>query len=150
MPDIIKLKKYSNRRLYDTEQSCYVTLNQVAELIKDGRVIEVTDSKTKEDVTSFILTQIIMEESKKNNNLLPLPLMHLIIQFGETVLQEFFEKYLQKTLENYLAHKAAVDEHFSKMMGIGFGFSDMAQKSMLEMFSEYTANMKKETNEKKK
>ena len=65
MPNRVKLKKYANRRLYDMEKSKYVTLNQVADLIRQGRQVEVVDAKTKEDVTAFILTQIILEEAKK-------------------------------------------------------------------------------------
>ncbi len=141
--DKVKFKKYANRRLYDTERSRYVTLKQVAEIIRQGRRVEVIDAQTKEDVTAFILTQIVMEESKKNNNLLPIPLLHLSIQYGETILREFFEKYLQQTLESYLTHKAAVDDHFSKMLDLGLGFSDLAQKSMYDMFAEYTKNIKK-------
>jgi polyhydroxyalkanoate synthesis repressor PhaR len=149
MPDTIKLKKYSNRRLYDTEQSCYVTLNQVADLIKQGRKIEVIDAKSKQDVTAFVLIQIIMEESKKNNNLLPLSLMHLMIQSGGTVLQEFFEKYLYQTLEKYLSHKAKMDDHFSKMMGIGLGLPGMAGTSMYEMFSDYTTGLQEAKDQKR-
>jgi len=102
MAEKILLKKYANRRLYDTEKSTHVTLNQVADMIKQGRRVEVIDAKTKEDVTSFILTQIILEETKKKNILLPVPLLHLIIQYGENVLGEFFEKYLEQTIKNYL------------------------------------------------
>ncbi len=70
MSQKIHLKKYANRRLYDTEKSRYVTLNEVAELIKKGRKVEVRDAKTKENVTAFILTQIVLEEAKKKNVLL--------------------------------------------------------------------------------
>ncbi|MBU1343440.1 MAG: polyhydroxyalkanoate synthesis regulator DNA-binding domain-containing protein [Proteobacteria bacterium] len=143
MPEKVKFKKYANRRLYNMEKSKYVTLKHVAELIRKGRQVEVIDVQTEEDVTAFILTQIIMEESKNNNNLLPIPLLHLSIQYGETILREFFEKYLQQTLEAYLSHKIAVDEHFGKMLELGMGFSNLAQKSMYDMFAEYTKNLKK-------
>ncbi|MCP4022662.1 MAG: transcriptional regulator [Desulfobacteraceae bacterium] len=139
----VRFKKYANRRLYNTEKSKYVTLKEVADIIRQGHHVEIIDAKTKEDVTAFILTQIVMEESKKNNNLLPIPLLYLSIQYGETVLREFFEKYLQQTVEAYLAHKAAVDDHFAKMLDLGLGFSDIAQNSMYEMFADYTKNLKK-------
>ena len=67
MTEKITLKKYANRRLYDTEQSHYVTLNQVADRIRRGQQVEVLDAKTKEDVTAFILTQILLEEAKNKN-----------------------------------------------------------------------------------
>ena len=130
MPDIVKLKKYANRRLYDTEKSEYVTLNQVADLIRQGRRVEILDAKTREDVTAFILTQIILEEAKNKNFLLPIPVLHLIIQYGDNVLGEFFEKYLQQMIQTYLAHKQAMDEQFNKWLEMGLDFSNMAQKSM--------------------
>ncbi len=130
MSDKVKLKKYANRRLYDTEKSAYVTLNQVAEIIRQGRQVEVIDAKTKEDVTAFILTQIILEEAKSKNFLLPVPLLHLIIQYGDNILGDFFENYLQQMVKTYLAHKNAVDDQFKKWLELGLGFSNMTQKTM--------------------
>ena len=130
MPDKVKLKKYANRRLYDMEKSAYVTLNQVADLIRQGRQVEVIDAKTKEDVTASILTQIVLEEAKNKNIILPVPVLHMIIQYGDNVLGEFFEKYLQQMIQTYLAHKHAVDDQFKKWLEMGQDFSNMAQKSM--------------------
>jgi polyhydroxyalkanoate synthesis repressor PhaR len=130
MPDTVKLKKYANRRLYDMEKSEYVTLNQVADLIRQGRQVEIVDAKTKEDVTAFILTQIILEEAKSNNFLLPIPVLHLIIQYGDNILGEFFEKYLQQMIQTYLSHKQAMDENFKKWLEMGLDYSTMAQKSI--------------------
>jgi len=130
MAEKIMIKKYANRRLYDTEKSRYVTLAHVAHMIKEGRQVEVIDAKTKEDVTAFILTQIMLEMAKNKNALLPVPLLHLIIQYGENVLEEFFDKYLQQTIENYLTYKRTVDEQFSKWLDMGADLSGMAQKTM--------------------
>lgn len=130
MAEKVLLKKYANRRLYNTEKSAYVTLNQVADMIREGREVEVIDAKTEEDVTPFILTQIILEEARKKNALLPVPLLHMIIQYGENVLQEFFEKYLEQTIQNYLAYKGAVDGQFKKWLDMSMRLSDMARKTM--------------------
>lgn len=122
MPEIsrkVSLKKYANRRLYDTEKSEYVTLNEVAEMVKKGRWVEVTDVESGEDVTAFTLTQIIMEEAKKKNALLPVPLLHLIIRYGETVLSDFFGSYLEKMINSYLAYKNVADEQFSRWLEMG-------------------------------
>jgi polyhydroxyalkanoate synthesis repressor PhaR len=135
MPAPVRLKKYANRRLYNTEKSAYVTLNEVAELIKQGRQVEVVDASTDEDVTGFVLVQVIQEISRKKNPLLPVPLLHLIIQYGESVLDEFFEKYLQKTIESYLAYKRAMDEQFERWLGLGTEFSEMSQQAMSSMQS---------------
>ena len=91
MQEKLLYKKYGNRRLYDTVKSSYVNLDDIAGTIREGRQVQVIDAKTKEDVTSFILTQIILEESRKRNFLLPLPLLHIIIQFGGNILNEFFQ-----------------------------------------------------------
>ncbi len=130
MPDKVKLKKYANRRLYDMEKSAYVTLNQVADLIRQGRQVEVVDAKTKEDVTAPILSQIILEEAKNKNILLPVPVLHLIIQYGDNILGEFFEKYLQQMIQTYLAHKHAVDDQFKKWLELEMDFSKITQKTM--------------------
>ncbi len=65
MAEKVVLKKYANRRLYDTDKSVFVSLSQVADLVKEGREIEIKDDKTGEDVTAFILTQVVLEEVKK-------------------------------------------------------------------------------------
>ena len=132
MSNKVTLKKYANRRLYDMEKSKYVTLNQVADLIKQGRQVEVIDAKTKEDVTAFILTQIILEEAKNKNFLLPIPVLHLIIQYGDNILGDFFEKYLQQMITTYVSHKNAVDDQFKKWLEMGLDYSTLAQKTMTD------------------
>jgi polyhydroxyalkanoate synthesis repressor PhaR len=124
----VLLKKYPNRRLYDTERNAYVTLNHVGDLIRQGRQVEVIDASTQEDVTAFVLTQIVLEEAKKKNLLLPVSLLHLFIQYGDTVLNEFFEKYLQQTLRSYLAYKASFDEQFARWLDLGTNLTGTAQK----------------------
>jgi polyhydroxyalkanoate synthesis repressor PhaR len=119
MPERVLLKKYANRRLYDTEKSAYITLSHVFDMIREGRQIQVVDAKTDEDVTAFILTQIILQEARRNNSLLPVTLLHLIIQYGENVLSEFFEKYLELTIRNYLAYKATLDQQFRNWLDMG-------------------------------
>jgi polyhydroxyalkanoate synthesis repressor PhaR len=136
MAEKLVLKKYPNRRLYDTEQSVYVTLSQVAELIKQGRQVEVIDAETKADVTAFTLTQIVLEEAKKKSTLLPLSLLYLIIRYGETALSEFLEKYLEQTFKNYLAYKTAMDEQFKKWLDLGTDLSALAQQTM-ETFAPF-------------
>jgi polyhydroxyalkanoate synthesis repressor PhaR len=126
----VLLKKYANRRLYDTERSAYVTLQQVCDLIKEGRQVEVVDAQTQQDVTAFILTQIIVEEAKNKNALLPVPVLHLVIQYGENILSEFIEKYLELTIRNYLSYRSAFDEQFRKWLDMGKDLSAIAQQSM--------------------
>ena len=130
MTDLIVLKKYANRRLYDTQKSTYVTLGEVANDIRQGKSIKAVDAKTKEDVTAFVLTQIVLEEAKNNNALLPVPLLHMVIRYGENVLQEFFENYLEQTISAYVAYKRNADEQFRKWLEVGMDLSGMAQQSL--------------------
>lgn len=130
MTEKVKLKKYANRRLYDTEKSVFVSLSQVADLIKQGREVEIQDEKTGEDLTAFILTQIVLEEVKRKTLLLPVSLLSLLIRYGNTVLSEFFDRYLEQTLKNYLAYKSAVDDQFQKWLELGQDFSSLTQKAV--------------------
>ena len=157
MPDTVKLKKYANRRLYDMGKSAYVTLSHVADLIRQGCRVEVIDAKSKEDVTASILSQIILEEAKNKNILLPVPVLHLIIQYGDNVLGDFFEKYLQQMIQTYIAHKHAVDDQFKKWLEMGLDFSNMAQetmaalspfKSFFDQFSSASNNQEQKKEEK--
>jgi len=127
--DTVVLKKYASRRLYNPEDSTYVTLAQVADLIRGGQDIQVFDAKTKEDVTAFILTQILLEEARNKSTLLPAPLLHLIIRSGGKELQEFFDKHLQQAINTYLQYKKAFDEQFSVWINTSMNFSEMAHKT---------------------
>ncbi|MBF0377177.1 MAG: polyhydroxyalkanoate synthesis repressor PhaR [Desulfamplus sp.] len=140
MPNKISIKKYPNRRLYNTQQSEYVTLEDVAELVKKGFRVEVTDVNTGEDVTALVLTQIIMNKAKDAKGLLPVSLLHLIIQFGENLLHEFFEKYLEKSIENYLDYRKRMDDQinaYNAYLEMGMDFSRMD-------FSSFTGKTSKQ------
>ncbi len=128
----LMFKKYANRRIYDTSSSRYVTLDELAEVIRKGHVVKVIDAKTKEDVTAFILTQIVMEQAKRKNALLPVPVLHLIIQYGDNVLLEFFETYLQQIAHNYIRYKTEVDAQFKRWLDLGMGLSGMGPGSGAE------------------
>jgi len=152
MAEKLILKKYANRRLYDTRQSRYVTLSEVAQQIREGQEIKVLDAKSKEDVTSFILTQILLEEAKTKQFLLPPQLLHIIIQYGDNVLLDFFENHLQQTIHSYLTYKSSFDSQFKKWLEVGMDMSEMAQKgfesvnplqSIFEGFSPATSKQDK-------
>jgi polyhydroxyalkanoate synthesis repressor PhaR len=143
MPDPVVLKKYSNRRLYDTRNSRYVTLEDVSTMIRSGEQMQIQDATTGEDVTAFILTQIVLEAAKRRDSLLPVSVLHLIIRFGDNVLSEFFEKYFQKTIQNYMATKKAFDQQFGQWLDMGLDMSSRmpemmsgaaSMESMMEMF----------------
>lgn len=153
MDNRILIKKYPNRRLYNTQESSYITLKDVAELIKAGNRVEVQDVNTGEDMTALVLTQIIMEKAKNNQGLLPVSLLHLVIQFGENLLHEFFDKYLEKTMESYLVYRKTMDDQVNAYLEMGMDLSSLAEKTLkdfesMNIFNE-TLKMYKRRNEPK-
>jgi len=98
------VKKYSNRRLYDTEDSRYVTLEEVADKIRRGAEVQVVDAKTNEDLTQATLTQIIIE-SRGAARMLPVSLLTQLIRMGDDALAEFLGRYMGSALELYLGAK---------------------------------------------
>jgi polyhydroxyalkanoate synthesis repressor PhaR len=134
MSERILIKKYANRRLYNTQDSRYVTLEQLSGMVKQGAEVKVVDARSGEDVTGFILTQIILEESK-HHALLPVSLLHLIIRYGDNILSDFFDKYLEQTLEVYMNYRSMLDGYFKQWLDMGMDFSGKAQESMIRQFS---------------
>lgn len=153
---VLLFKKYSNRRLYETEKSIYVTLDYVANVVKNGRQIKISDAKTGEDVTSAILTQIVFEEARKKKFLLPTPLLYLIIQYGENILTDFFEKYLEQTIKNYLLFRNMADDQFKKWLELGESYSRIDPNMLANLspfkniFDLFALPAKKEEKKKKK
>src|SRR3990167_3506466 len=85
------IKRYQNRKLYDTRHSCYVTLDDIAHMVKQGEEIKVIDNKTKDDITSVTFAQIIFEEEKKKKQVLPLSAFKKIIQSSGEHIGDLFE-----------------------------------------------------------
>lgn len=106
---MITVKKYANRRLYDTDASKYVTLDELAEKIRRGADVRVVDAASGEDLTQATLTQIILE-SRGAAKLLPVPLLTQLIRMGDDALAEFLGRYLSLALEMYLGSKQAAQQ----------------------------------------
>jgi len=104
MPETRIIKRYANRKLYDTEHSRYVTLDQISEMIRNGDDVKIVDNKTKEDLTTVTLAQIIFEEEKKQRSFLPLGAMRNIIQSGG----EWFAE-AQRRVQSILPGKKGAD-----------------------------------------
>jgi polyhydroxyalkanoate synthesis repressor PhaR len=107
MTAAIVIKKYGNRRLYDTAKSAYVTQEQVADTIRAGHDVRVVDAKTGQDLTQSTLVQLILE-SRGAARLLPVPLLVQLVRMGDDALAEFFGQYVQFALEAYLQAKRGV------------------------------------------
>ena len=97
----ILIKKYANRRLYNTATSSYVTLDHLCEMVKQEKDFVVYDAKTGEDITRSVLTQIIFEEEGKGQNLLPIKFLRQLIKFYGDSLQSFVPGYLEMSMETF-------------------------------------------------
>jgi polyhydroxyalkanoate synthesis repressor PhaR len=104
MSEVRIIKRYANRKLYDTQHSRYVTLEQIAEMIREGDDVKIIDNKSKEDLTSVTLAQIIFEEEKKQKSFLPLQAMRNIIQSGGDSITQLVTQ-AQRRVNEILPHK---------------------------------------------
>ncbi|MGH7398006.1 MAG: polyhydroxyalkanoate synthesis regulator DNA-binding domain-containing protein [Candidatus Rokuibacteriota bacterium] len=102
------IKRYSNRKLYDTQESRYVTLEELEELIRAGREISVVDVSTGEDLTSVTLAQIILENERNHRATLPTAFLHQLIKHGEA-WQDFVQKSLRSSLEGLTTSQREAD-----------------------------------------
>ena len=96
--DPIMIKKYANRRLYNTGTSTYVTLEDLASMVKQGEDFQVVDAKSGDDITHQVLTQIIFEQENKGQNLLPINFLRQLIRFYGDSIQSFVPKYLELSM----------------------------------------------------
>jgi len=107
-PPTIVIKKYENRRLYDSVNSRYVNLEDVARMVREGIEIQVVDARTGEDLTRVILTQIIMENTKGRDSGLPLDLLRQLVQASDRATHEFLAWYLRSAFEMYQKTQEAI------------------------------------------
>jgi polyhydroxyalkanoate synthesis repressor PhaR len=135
-PGPIIIKKYANRRLYNTKTSSYVTLDHLCEMVKDGIEFEVRDARTGEDITRQVLAQIIFEEENKGQHLLPIQFLRQLIRFYGDSLQAFVPSYLELSMESFAKNQQEMREKFAEALGGKFGFKDFEKmtRQNIEMF----------------
>jgi polyhydroxyalkanoate synthesis repressor PhaR len=105
------IKRYSNRKLYDTQESRYVTLEEIEEMIRAGREISVVDAASGEDLTSVTLTQIILENERNHRANLPSAFLHQLIKHGEA-WQEFVQRTMRSSLEGFVSSQRDMERVF--------------------------------------
>ncbi len=115
--EIIVIKKYANRRLYNTSSSTYVTLDNLAQMVKDGDEFIVKDAKTDKDITRTVLTQIIFEEENKGENLLPLNFLRQLIKFYGDSMQAVVPSYLEFSLESLSREQEKFQKQIANAIG---------------------------------
>jgi polyhydroxyalkanoate synthesis repressor PhaR len=127
------IKKYANRRLYNTGTSTYVTLEDLASMVKAGEDFVVYDAKTSEDITRSVLTQIIFEqENKEGQNLLPIAFLRQLIRFYGDSMQMLVPRYLEISIDNLSREQGKFRDQMAQAFGAtGFGpLEDMARRNM--------------------
>jgi polyhydroxyalkanoate synthesis repressor PhaR len=113
----VVIKKYANRRLYNTATSTYVTLDDLAEMVKKGTDFVVYDAKTGEEITRSVLTQIIFEEESKGQNLLPIRFLRQLIRFYGDSMQAFVPGYLEMSLESLTKEQDKLRQQLAEIWG---------------------------------
>ena len=109
----VVIKKYANRRLYDTYTSSYITLDDLCELVKRNVEFTVIDAKTDEDLTRQVLTQIIFEQESKGYSLLPIKFLRNIISFYGGKMQQFIPPYLEASMDSFMNNQDKMREYVS-------------------------------------
>ncbi|MBM3561382.1 MAG: polyhydroxyalkanoate synthesis repressor PhaR [Alphaproteobacteria bacterium] len=142
----IRIKKYANRRLYNTATSRYVTLDDLAVMVRDGQDFTVVDAKSNADITRSVLTQIIFEEESKGQNLLPVNFLRQLIALYGDSLQAIVPNYLEYTMQAFARNQERLRSTMTEAMGGMFPFGrweDMGRQNMamferaLQMFSPF-------------
>ena len=127
-PPPVVVKKYANRRLYNTESSSYITLDNLADMVRQGRDFVVYDAKTGEDITRGVLTQIIVEEEGKSGRaLLPTAFLRQLIGFYGDQMQSLVPRFLEQAMGAFAQQQEQMRSAMQKTMGTMFPFGNMEE-----------------------
>lgn len=146
--DPVVIKKYANRRLYNTDTSSYVTLDDLCDMVKNGDDFVVYDAKSGDDITRSVLTQIIFEQEAKGENLLPIGFLRQLIGFYDDQLRGLVPSYLEVAMENFTRNQEQIRSNLEEAFGGMFPFQQMQElgkqnmamfEQALSMFSPFNA-----------
>ena len=130
---IIVIKKYANRRLYNTATSKYVTLEHLCQMVKDGSDFVVKDAKSDEDITRSVLTQIIFEEESKGQNMLPVSFLRQLIRFYGDSLQSLLPGYLDMSMQSFARNQENMRTVMANTFGEIFPFRQIEEMGRQNM-----------------
>jgi polyhydroxyalkanoate synthesis repressor PhaR len=131
------IKKYANRRLYHTGTSTYVTLDDLARMVKEGEDFTVTDAKSGEDITRAVLGQIIFEQENRGQHLLPIAFLRQLIRFYGDQMQAVLPSYLECSLRSFAKNQDALREQMQRAFkGDAVGLMEEQTRRNMEMFNE--------------
>lgn len=135
---LITIKKYANRRLYNTATSSYVTLDHLSQMVKDGDDFQVFDAKSGDDITKSVLTQIIFEEEAKGQNLLPIQFLRQLIRFYGDSMQAFVPSYLEMSMDSFTRSQDDLRGRMQDALGTGQAFKGFEEqvKQNVAMFQK--------------
>lgn len=130
--DVVIIKKYANRRLYDTESSSYITLERLAEMVRQKREFKVVDARTGEDITHNVLTQIIMDEESRGQTLLPVSFLRQLIGMYGGQVQSLLPQYLEASLDAFQRNQSQLRDVLAGAFTAN-PFAELARRNM-ELF----------------
>jgi len=132
----VVIKKYANRRLYNTRSSAYVTLEHLSEMVKEGIDFVVYDAKTNEDITRSVLTQIIFDEESRGQNLLPIQFLRQLIRFYGDSMQAFVPSFLEMSLDSFTRQQERMRGQVASSIGVapGMGYLEDQVRQNLVLF----------------
>jgi polyhydroxyalkanoate synthesis repressor PhaR len=129
----VEIKKYANRRLYNTGTSAYVTLEDLAAMVKNGEDFVVHDAKSGEDITRSVLTQIIFEqENKQGQNLLPITFLRQLIRFYGDSMQMLVPRYLEVSIDSFTREQEKFRQQMAQAFGVG-AFTSLEEQARRNM-----------------
>jgi len=131
--DPVIIKKYANRRLYDTESSTYITLERLAQMVRQKREFKVVDAKSGEDITRSVLAQIIMDEEARGSEMLPVNFLRQLIGMYGDQMQSVVPQYLEASLEQLSRNQSQIRDAMAGALAAN-PFADLARRNM-EMFT---------------
>lgn len=147
--DELLIKRYGNRRLYNTETRAYVNYEDLIQLIRDGQNIKVIDSTSKEDVTKAVLIHLVLEEEKNKNTILPTEFLFQLLRAREESMQDFFKNHLAASFNAYLRTKEEFDNRFRNLLEMAVSAPQMWEKLIpgAEVMREVLTGKKKDDEE---
>lgn len=136
------IKKYPNRRLYDTDISSYITIEDVRQLIVDGEQFEVRDAKTGEDLTRQVLLQIIAEHEQDGQPMLSTQLLSQIIRFYGDSMQGFMGTYLERSMQTFMEQQAQLRQQMGSVLGqTPWTMMNQLTERNMELWKEFQDNL---------
>jgi polyhydroxyalkanoate synthesis repressor PhaR len=143
----LDIRKYPNRRYYDSTRSRHLTLDEIRSLIREGYDIQVTDSKTGADITGQVLTQIILELETPKLDLFPVPLLMRMIRVNDQLVKDFMEQYFNQALRPFIDYQQQFEQSLRQMRGLPVVYPPVSAwtKAMLHPFTAAFGSPKQET-----